>query len=200
MERRDEGTQRKILVGCCCVSLALSWASAQAGETRRSVSAETGLSTWETEHEDVHFRLTQISQEQARAFMLARGLDEKSTGEFANTCVFMSVLRNEGRKPIKYSLAEWRHVPMDGSPRLMLTKHDWLASWQQREFSKPVRIAFEWSQLPVEQTFAPGDWNQGMTTYDLPAGSQFDVVYRWWQNGKFHEGVLENVQCPPRAD
>lgn len=165
------------------------------GETRQSVSPESGLMTWETAKEGVHLRLTQISQEQAQAFMLARGMDEKSANEFADTCVFMSVLRNDSRKPIKFCLAEWRYIPRDGTPQLMLTKHDWLARWQPRNFAKPVRIAFEWSQLPVEQTFSPGDWNQGMTTFELPPGSRFDVLYRWWQDGRLHEGTLHNVQC-----
>lgn len=167
----------------------------QAGETRHTISQDTGLSTWETENGGVHFRLTQISREQALAFMLARGMDEKSANEFASTCVFMTVLRNDSKKPIKYSLAKWRHVPAEGTPQLMLTKHDWLARWQPRNFSKPVKTAFEWSQFPVEQTFSPGDWNQGMTTYELVPGQEFDVIYRWWQNGKLHEGMLQNVEC-----
>jgi hypothetical protein len=165
-------------------------------ETRHSVSPDSGLSTWETESDGVHLRLTQISHEQAQAFMLARGLDENSVNDFASTCVFMTVLRNDTTRPIKYYLMKWRYVPEDGTPQLMLTKHDWFARWQPRGLAKPVKIAFEWSQFPVEHTFAPGDWNQGMTTFDLPPGSHFDLVYRWWQSGKLFEGTLQNVQCP----
>lgn len=168
--------------------------------TRVSLSADTGLLTWETDKLGVHLRLTQINPEQARAFMQGRGLDEKSVDEFARTCVYMTVLRNDGQQPINYCLADWRYLLEDGSPQLMLTKHDWLARWQPRKFPKPIKLAFEWSQFPVEQTFAPGDWNQGMTTFDLPPGSRFDVLYRWRQDGKLYEGVLQNVQCPPRAD
>lgn len=185
-----------LVVMLICTGIAI----AKPGETRHDVSAETGLATWETENKGVHLRLTQISQEQAKAFMLARGMDEKSVNEFAGTCVYMSVLRNDSNKPIKYCLVEWRYVAENGIRQLMLTKHDWLARWQPRNFSKPVRIAFEWSQLPVEQTFSPGDWNQGMTTFEMPAESRFDVIYRWWQNGKIHEGTLQNVQCPSRTD
>jgi hypothetical protein len=39
-----------------------------------------------------------------------------------------------------------------------------------------------------------------MTTFDLPSGSRFDVLYRWWQDGNIHEGLMQNVQCPARAD
>jgi hypothetical protein len=173
---------------------------AKTGETRLSVSAETGLATWEAESRGVHLRLTQISQEQARAFMLARGMDEKSVDEFAGTCVFMTVLRNDSRQPIKYSLSEWRYVTDGGKQQLMLTKHDWLARWQPRNFGKPVKIAFEWSQFPFEQKFSQGDWNQGMTTFELPTESRFDVIFRWRQQGKLHEGVVRHVQCPSRSD
>jgi hypothetical protein len=187
-----------IVLSGCVAGLAFSCAYSATvlkGETLHSISDETGLATWETENRGIHFRLTQISREQAQAFMLARGMDAKSADEFAGTCVFMSVLRNDSKKPIKYCLAEWRYAPIDDTPQLMLTKHDWLARWQPRNFSKPVKTAFEWSQFPVEQTFSPGDWNQGMTTYEIPPGTRFDVTYRWWQGGKLHEGTLRNVEC-----
>jgi len=180
-------------IGLCLMSLLPFMANA--GETRYSQSAETGNATWETEMDGVHLRMTQIAPDQARAFMSARGLDEKSVEEFARHCVFMTVLRNETRQPINYCLADWRFVPEGGTPQLMLTKHDWLARLQPRHLAPPATLAFEWAQFPVEQTFFPGDWNQGMTTFELPPGSRFDVVYRWRQGKKRHEGVLKNVQC-----
>lgn len=183
-----------------CACLAIHSASGTAGDTQHTVNKDTGIPTWETATDGVHLRLTQISPDQARAFMLARGLDKQSVEEFAHTCVFMSVLRNDSSNPIKYCMAEWRYVTEDGLPQTMLSKHDWLARWQPRKFSRPVKLGFEWSQLPFEQTFSPGDWNQGMTTFDLPAGSRFDVIYRWWRNGKLQEGKLSNVECPAKFD
>jgi hypothetical protein len=181
-----------------CV-LALCSNSACAGETRYSESPESGLATWETETDHVHLRMTQISPDQARAFMTARGLDEKSVEEFARHCVFMTVLRNEYRRPITFGMTDWRYVPEGGVPQVMLTRHDWLARFQNRHLSQQVKLAFEWSQFPVEQTFYPGDWNQGMTTFELPPGSQFDVIYRWRQGRTLHEGTLKNVQCVAEA-
>lgn len=183
-----------------CISATLWTGSILAAETRHTLNTETQLSTWETSSNDVHLRLTQISPEQARAFMQARGLDEKSVDEFAHTCVYMTVLRNEGKSPIKYCLAEWRYIPEFGTQQTMLGKRDWLAKWQPRKLSKPVKLAFEWSQFPFEQTFEPGDWNQGMTTFELPAGSRFDLQYRWWQDGKLYENTLRNIQCPKSFD
>lgn len=168
--------------------------------TRHSTDPVTGLSTWETDTRGVHLRLTQISPEQARAFMLNRGMDKQSVEEFAHTCVFMTVVRNDSADAIEHALADWRYAAQDGKQRPMLGKRDWLARWQPRNFPRPVTLAFEWSQFPTEQVFSPGDWNQGMTTFTLPAGSRFDVLYRWRQRGKLHEGKLHNVQCPASFD
>ena len=184
------------LIRAICFAAQACMTSVLAAETRHTVDPETQLSTWETEAHHVHLRLTQISPNQARAFMQARGLDEKSVDEFARTCVYMTVLRNASSKPVKFCLAEWRYVPEFGTPQTMLGKHDWLAKWQPRKHPKPVKLAFEWSQFPFEQTFAPGDWNQGMTTFELPAGSRFDLVFRWWQEDRLFEETLRNVQCP----
>ncbi len=185
---------------CLLAALVCSAATAAGGGTRHSVAADTGLSTWEAEAEGVHLRLTQISPEQARAFMLGRGMDRQSVEEFAHACVFMTVVRNESDAPIEHDLTGWHYLAQDGTARPMLTKYDWLTRWQPRNFSAPLKLAFEWSQFPVSQTFSPGDWNQGMTTFALPAGSRFDVLYRWRQNGKLHEGKLQHVQCPASFD
>lgn len=201
MKRKGAEAQRKTLSVLCIGLLALVFsARVAASETRHTIDPETQLSTWEASGDGVHLRLTQISPQQARAFMQARGLDEKSVEEFAHTCVYMTVLRNELKSPIKYCLAEWRYVPEFGTPQTMLGKHDWLAKWQPRKLPKSVKLAFDWSQFPFEQTFATGDWNQGMTTFELPAGSRFDLQYRWWRNGKLYENTLRNIQCPTNFD
>lgn len=201
MKRRGAETQRTTrFVYGLGLSAMLCAGSILAGETLQTTDPETQLSTWEANRNGVHLRLTQISPQQARAFMQARGLDAKSAEEFAHTCVYMTVLRNEGKSPIKYCLAEWRYTPASGTPQTMLAKHDWLAKWRPRKLPKSVKLAFDWSQFPFEQSFAPGDWNQGMTTFELPAGSRFDLQYRWWRNGKLYENTLRDVQCPANFD
>lgn len=191
-------------LACLLTGLALSAATfaatVQESITRHSVDPDTDISTWEADNQGVHLRLTQITPEQARAFMLNRGMDRQSVEEFAHTCVYMTVVRNESKQPIEHNLAYWHYLVQGGQSRTMLTKSDWLKRWQPRIFSKTVKLAFEWSQFPTEQVFSPGDWNQGMTTFELPAGSRFDVLYRWKQNGQLHEGRLQNVQCPPSFD
>lgn len=200
-QRRGAKTQSKPLFLLFPAALAFACAGqSAAGETRHSLDPDTGLSTWEVDTRGVHLRLTQISPEQARAFMLNRGMDRQSVEEFARTCVYMTVVRNDSKQPIEHKLAYWHYSPEGNQTRAMLTKHDWLDRWQPRSLSRTVKLAFDWSQFPVEQTFFPGDWNQGMTTFELPAGSRFDVLYRWRQNGKLHEGKLQHVQCPASFD
>ena len=214
----SRGTRTLLLLVACITQLAHAAAIPVESQTQTSLAQDTGLATWETATNNVHLRLTQISPEQARAFMQARGLDEKSVNEFARTCVYMMVLRNDSKLPIKYCMAEWRYtphidtgrytpqmnaaryIPNLGTPQLMLGKHDWQARWQPRKLAKSVKLAFDWSQFPFEQTFSPGDWNQGMTTFELPAGSRFDLLYRWWQDGKLYQGTLRDVQCPASFD
>ncbi len=100
--------------GGACLAALLACA-AYAGETRYSQSPDNDIGTWETENAGVYLRMTQITPDQARAFMVARGLDDKSVEEFARHCVFMTVLRNESKRPINYCLAEWRYVPEGGT-------------------------------------------------------------------------------------
>jgi hypothetical protein len=58
-----------------------------------------------------------------------------------------------------------------------------------------ARIAFTWAQFPATQTFAPGDWNQGMTSYSVPRGGVFDLRFVWRTGGKTFSGKLEQVTC-----
>ncbi len=77
----------------------------------------------------------------------------------------------------------------------MLAKEDWLAQWQARGLAEPARIAFAWAQIPTEQTYEPGDWNQGMTSYRVPRGGTFDLHYVWHSEGKTHEDILRGARC-----
>lgn len=60
--------------------------------------------------------------------------------------------------------------------------------------SQAARLAFRWAQLPPEQHYAPGEWNQGMLATGLPPGHRFDVIARWTLAGETCEGRLNNVR------
>lgn len=154
----------------------------------------TGLSTWQIETQGIQVRLTQISPDQARAFYQARGFSAAAAEDYAATCVFMTVVRNLGDTPIEHRLADWRYL-VAGSARPIQSKSEWDARWKKLRVSEAARIAFTWAQFPATQTFAPGDWNQGMTTYRVPRGEPFDLRVVWRADGKKLSGLLKGVHC-----
>ena len=182
------------------LTLLAVWGTATHAATDFSVDAETGLASWQTETEGIQVRLTQISPDQARAFYQARGFSAADAERYARECVFMTVVRNIGDTPIRHRLADWRYVSA-GQPRTIRGKAEWERLWKQQGVAESARIAFTWAQFPTAQTFAPGDWNQGMTTYSVPRGGQFDLRFAWHTlkginaDGKLHRGTLEQVRC-----
>ena len=103
--------------------------------------------------------------------------------------------RNIGRAPSTHRLADWGYERAGQRPRAIRSKTEWERLWQRLGVSESARIAFNWAQFPATQTFAPGDWNQGMTTYGVPRGGQFDLRFAWRANGRIHSGKLEQVTC-----
>jgi len=160
-----------------------------------SIDPETGLATWQAETHGIQVRLTQISPDQIRGFYLARGFSPEATERYARECVFMTVVRNIGERPIWHNLANWRYVSADQSPRALRSKVAWAHLWKRQGVSESARIAFTWAQFPATQVFAPGDWNQGMTSYSVPRGGHFDLSFVWQAGGRTHSGKIEQVRC-----
>lgn len=168
--------------------------NALADEHRRD--PDSGLESWRASRAGVVLELTQLTPDQARAFFLGRGFEAGEAEHYASACVFMTILRNESAPAaITYHLGEWRALSANGRSSPLKLKEHWLREWDARQLAQAKKIAFEWSQLPSEQRFEPGDWNQGMTTFTLPRGSRFDLVYRWALNGRHHQNVLKGVRC-----
>ncbi|MBI3523895.1 MAG: hypothetical protein HY066_05100 [Betaproteobacteria bacterium] len=167
------------------------------GKTEHSVQPQTGIESWQfTDKADgVGVLLMQISPDQARAFFLARGFQRKDVDYYASSCVFMTLVKNQSAQPVEYRLGDWRYTRRDGVARPLKLKDDWLKEWKARGVSQSARIAFEWSQHPVEQTLEPGDWNQGMTTYLVPHGEQFDLSVKWKTGSNIHAGTIREIRC-----
>ncbi len=163
-----------------------------------TVDPETGLATWQTETRGVQVRLTQISPDQARAFYQARGFSARAAERYARECVFMTVVRNLGDTPIHHRLADWRYLHQ-GQRHPLRSKAQWAAIWKRYGVNEAARIAFTWAQFPATQTFAPGDWNQGMTTYRVGRGERFDLEFVWRIDGKPFSAILPEVHCAPDA-
>jgi len=177
------------------LTLLAVWCAAASAGTDTSLDPETGLATWQTETGGIQVRLTQISPDQARAFYQARGFSPEAAGRYARECVFMTVVRNIGDTPVEHRLADWRYVVAGQPDRAIRSKAEWEELWKQSDVSEAARIAFTWAQFPDTQTFAPGDWNQGMTTYSVPRGGRFDLHFVWQAGGKPFSGSLEQVRC-----
>ena len=177
------------------LTLLAVWSAASLAGTTSSVDVETGLTTWQTESQGIQVRLTQISPDQARSFYQARGFTPAAAERYASECVFMTVVRNIGDTPIQHRLADWRYESAGQPSRAIRSKTEWERIWKQLGAAEPARIAFTWAQFPDTQTFAPGDWNQGMTSYSVPRGGQFDLRFVWRADGAIHSGKLEQVKC-----
>lgn len=179
------------------LSLLAAWPFAVCADAP-TLDPETGLATWQTETGGVQVRLTQISPDQARAFYQARGFSAQAAERYAAECVFMTVVRNVGDTPVEHRLGDWRYQ-YQGKRQRIRSKAEWARLWRQLKVSEAARIAFDWAQLPATQTFAPGDWNQGMTTYRVGRGERFDLLFVWRKNGQTFSGTLQEVQCATDA-
>lgn len=177
------------------LTLLAVWSTAAIAGTDFSVDPETGLATWQTERGSIQLRLTQIGPDQARGFYQARGFSAAAAERYAAECVFMTVVRNIGQTPIEHRLADWRYQSGGRPPRAIRSKTEWERIWQQQGVNEAARIAFNWAQFPATQRFAPGDWNQGMTSYDVPRDGRFDLRFVWREGGQTHSGTLEQIRC-----
>ena len=179
------------------LSLLVAWPFAVCADAP-TLDPETGLATWQTETGGVQVRLTQIGPDQARAFYQARGFSAQAAERYAAECVFMTVVRNVGDTPVEHRLADWRYLHQ-GKRLPIRSKTEWAQIWKQLRVNEAARIAFDWAQFPATQTFAPGDWNQGMTTYRVGRGERFELQFVWRKDGKTFSGTLQEVQCAADA-
>lgn len=185
--------------GLLCMALLPFFGTAVADPVSAGQDAETGLRFWQWQGEGVSLKLLQRLPDQTRAFFLARGFDKDAADAIGVGCVFQTIFRNtappSGGGAVNYDMGEWR-VHHDARSVPVKLKSEWDREWQDRGLSNSARIAFRWSLLPTRQQFEPGDYNWGMTTYDLPPGSLFDLEFAWHADGERHQGYLTGLQCP----
>jgi hypothetical protein len=159
------------------------------------IDSQTGAATFETQAHGVILSLTQLLPDQVRAFYVARGFDLADANVFAEACVYMTVLRNDAAPgALDFRLADWE-VRYEGEIRSLPPLEDWLRQWAARGVPDAAKLAFRWAQFPSEQSYAPGEWNQGMLATGLPPGSRFDLIARWTIADQTYEGRLDDVRC-----
>ncbi len=148
--------------------------------------------TWQSQGALFSVQLTPLDGEQAQAFFENMGYPQGAVREVAAVCLFGTTIRNSAGQAVRYDVSRWRAVTADGERHRLITKTEWLARW------KAFGIGADWSILPPRQTLQPGDWGQGFTTVDLPAGTRFNLSYEWRQDAIEHHAVVRGAQCAPR--
>lgn len=164
------------------------------------IDEDTGLAYWEVNDGNMSLRLIQRTPLQTQAFFLARGFEQQHTELIANSCVFQTIFKNISNQDslpdtLTYNLDQWQ-IEHQGKYARLRAREAWERHWQAKGISKPVRLAFNWSLLPTVQSYQPGDYNWGMTTYNLPPGSVFDLTIYWQQGGIEHQARVRDIRCP----
>lgn len=161
---------------------------------------EAQLPYWQVADGDTSIRLVQRLPDQTRGFFIARGFSEEHAERIAQSCVFQTVFQNiapESRPgALEYDLREWV-VLSAGKRGGMKTREDWKTEWQARSVPNTAQIAFEWALLPTKQVYQPGDYNWGMSIFNLKPGTVFDLEMVWRQRGETRRARIVGIRCAP---
>jgi hypothetical protein len=155
------------------------------------VSPDTGLSSWKSAGDALDFELVQVLPDYVRAVYTSRGLPKAVVDKVSSYCVFGTILRTTTDRPLSYRVADWRYITPDGARHRIRTKSEWVSEWRD------MGVAFRWSMLPDDQTFAVGDWGQGFTTIALQPGDRFALEYSWTQDDNTETRLIKGVRCAP---
>ena len=121
----------------------------------QQVNPDTGLRSWKVGGQAFSIELIQVLPDYVRAVYAARGLPQKIIDDVSSYCVFGTIIRNTTAEPLSYRVADWRYITPDGTRHRLKTKSEWVQEWRD------MGVAFRWSMLADEQTFAEGDWVRG---------------------------------------
>lgn len=167
-------------------------------ELKTGVDNEAQLPYWEYSNASMSIRLVQRLPIQTRAYFLARGFSKAQSERIAQSCVFQTVFKNNSHltnpAALQYNLRDWK-VHFQDKTLGLKTREDWAKEWQQENVKKPVQVAFEWSLYPTQQQYKPGDYNWGMSIFNLAPGSKFNLDLSWQQYGKSHNVKIKDIEC-----
>lgn len=177
--------------------LGIGWAHAAATQ-KTGIDEQAQLPYWEINDVGMTLRLVQRLPMQTRGFFLARGFNPSQVERIAQSCVFQTVFKNNSNlthpSPLLVDLRQWR-LHWAGKQQGLKTREDWQVEWQAEQVKKPQQLAFSWSLYPTRQEYKPGDYNWGMTSFNLSPGTAFDLEVVWQQYGKTQRAWLKGVQC-----
>lgn len=171
---------------------------AQAVEVQTGIDPEAQLPYWELRNAQMSLRLVQRIPDQTRAFFLARGFSKDNAELIAQSCVFQTVFKNNSHQsdpsPLEYNLQNWT-VVFEGQARKMKMREAWKPEWEKRKVPIAAQLAFEWALYPTWQVYQPGDYNWGMSIFNLKPGSVFDLEVVWTQSGRQHKATIKGIKC-----
>jgi len=158
------------------------------------------LPYWQIQDKGMMLRLVQRLPDQSRGFFMSRKFAPKHSERIATSCVFQTVFKNISNEsspsPLTYNLRDWV-VYYQGKDRGLKTREDWEKEWIGADVSKASKMDFYWSLIPTTMTYQPGDYNWGMSFFDLKPGATFDLKLVWQQHGTTHAFLAKNIQCSP---
>ena len=189
------------------VILALSLSSQVMAELVTGLDETAKLPFWEWHNDYMSLRLVQRLPDQTRAYFAGRGFAAEDVSFIAGHCFFQTVYTNttgaKNRRVIEHDIRDWQYRS-NGKSMQITPREDWKVTWQQRNVKQAQMIAFEWSLFPSRQVFEAGDYNWGMTVYNVPHGEAFDLDIAWKVDGKPQSVTLKGITCakdvyiPPR--
>ena len=177
------------------------WLVVPAGATiNTGIDAEAELPYWEIVDGGISIRLVQRLPDQTRGFFQARGFSDADADSVAQSCMFQTVVKNlapmSDAREIEYDLDEWT-IHAAGKERKMKTREDWRKVWVARGTPKAARLAFEWSLLPTRHRYRAGDYNWGLSVFNLAPGTKFDLDIVWRQGSERRNARMNGVICAP---
>lgn len=152
------------------------------------------------ERDGLKLELAPIEPDAVRAFFLGRGFRAEDTELLVREgCMFRSAIGSQATSadapPVTVTLTRWQVTPDGAPPRPPLTREDWERTWAELKVAEDASVAFYWALFPTEQMFSPSDYNWGMLTFGLAAGTRFALDVAWSTGGKDHTERLEGLAC-----
>lgn len=161
---------------------------------------QSKLPYWQIDDGGISLRLVQRLPDQTRALYMRLGFSNADAETIALRCAFQTIFKNTSQqvKPsaLRYDLREWV-VHIDNQKHGLSVREDWEQEWLKKAIPDAARRNFSWGLVPTEMQYEPGDYNWGMTFYNLKPGSVFNLMVVWHQYGEMKTYTIENLQCAP---
>jgi len=88
----------------------------------------------------------------------------------------------------------WRSI-VGSKTSAPVVRENWDPIWRKRAADPGALVGFYWALYPTEQIYKPTDYNWGMITFGLPAGTIFDLDVRWRVGDVEHVKRFKGLEC-----